>query len=77
MKLNHVIYLIAVILYHSPTGVHAVLHVPLVPKSAFTVGHVITKHLLLNVDHVMPVQVFTQIGHHGMLAVKRVLVVLK
>ena len=76
-KLNHVIYLIAVILYHGPTGVHAVLHVSLVPKSALTVGLVIIKHLLLNDDHVMPVQVFTQIGHHGMLAVKRVSVVLK
>ena len=76
-KLNHVIYLHVVILFHGPTGVHAVLHVSLVSKSELTVGHAITKRMLLNVDHVMPAQVFTQIGHHGMLAVKLVLVVLK
>ena len=76
-KLNHVTYLPVVILFHGPTGVPAVLHVSLASKSELTVGHAITKHPLSNVDHVMPAQVFTQIGHHGMLAVKRVLVALK
>ena len=76
-KLNHAIYLPVVILFHGQTGAHAVLHVSLVSKSELTVGHAITKHPLLNVDHVMPEQVFTQIGHHGMLAVKRVLVELR
>ena len=76
-KLNHVIYLLVVILFHDPTGVHAVLYVSLVSKRELMVGHAITKHPLLNVDHVMPKRVFTQIGHHGMLAVKRVLVELR
>ena len=76
-KLNHAIYLPVVILFHGQTGAHAVLHVSLVSKSELTVGHAITKHPLLNVDHVMPKRVFTQIGHHGMHAVKLVLVILK
>ena len=76
-KLNHVIYLHVVILFHGLIGDHAVQHVSLVLKSEPTVGHAITKHPLSNVDHVMPVQVFTRIGHHGMLAVRLVLVVLK
>jgi len=73
-KLNHVTFLTAVILFHGLIGVHAVQHVSPVPKSALTVGHAITKHPFLNVDHVMQVQVFTQTGHHGTLAVKHVLV---
>lgn len=76
-KLNLVICSTVVILFHGPTGVHAVLHVSLVFKSVLTDGHAITKPLLLNVDHVMPVRVSTLIGHHGMLAVKHVLVVIK
>ena len=76
-KLNHVIYLPVVILFHGLIGVHVLPHVSLASKNVHMDGHAITKQMLLNVDHAMPEPVFTPIGLHGTLAHKLVLAVLK